>query len=94
MNNVNRKCVFFIFNKNDMKQIIQTIFENDSAKSLKPIFYFTNMDFFDTITNPSERKFITASYKNVGKNRYVYFYYKNKQIGFLKLLCIDPVSLL
>lgn len=68
-----------------MKNIFDTICESAEIRGLKPSFYFNNMQFFDTITDQEESKHITASYKRVNDKHYVYFYYKQKQIGFLTL---------
>ena len=75
---------------NDMKDLTETIRESAEITGLRPSFYFNNMQFFDTITDPEEQKHITASYKRVDNNHYVYFYYKRKQIGFLRL---KPITL-
>lgn len=73
-----------------MKNLTELIREDASINGLKPIFYFNNMEFFETITDPEQQKFLTASYKRVNNNLFVYFYYKQKQIGYLKLKKIVP----
>lgn len=75
-----------------MKSLLETICESSAITGLKPTFYFNNVDFFETMTNPEEQKFITAAYNQVKNNHYVYFYYKQKQIGFLKLKPITTVA--
>ena len=74
----------YIINKN-MKNLFDTICESAVITGLRPSFYFNNMQFFDTMTDQEEQRFITASYKRVDNNHYIYFYYKRKQIGYLKL---------
>lgn len=66
-----------------MKSIKETI-KDVKQRNLKPIFYFTNADFFDIITDKEEKQ-ISATYAVINGNRYVYFYNDNQQIGFLKL---------
>ena len=73
-----------------MKNLTELIREDASINGLKPIFYFNNMDFFETITDTEQQKFLTASYKRVNNNLFVYFYYKQKQIGYLRLKKINP----
>lgn len=73
-----------------MKNLTELIREDASMNGLKPIFYFNNMDFFETITDTEQQKFLTAAYKRVNNNLFVYFYYKQKQIGYLKLKKIVP----
>ena len=68
-----------------MKTLIQTISESAAITGLRPSFYFNNMQFFETLTEPEEQKHITASYKRIDNKHYVYFYYKQKQIGYLML---------
>jgi len=68
-----------------MKNLIETISESAAITGLRPSFYFNNMQFFETLTDPEQQMFLTASYKRVDNFLYVYFYYKRKQIGYLKL---------
>lgn len=68
-----------------MRNIYDTITESAEITGLRPAFYFNNMHFFDTLTDPDEQKSITASYKRVDNNLFVYFFYKRRQIGYLKL---------
>ena len=68
-----------------MKTLIETISESAAIKGLRPSFYFNNMQFFETMTDPEQQKFLTASYKRVDNFLYVYFYFKSRQIGYLKL---------
>lgn len=75
-----------------MRNLSDTICESAEITGLRPTFYFNNLQFFDTLTNPEEQKYITSSYKRVDNNHYVYFYYKRKQIGFLKLKPITIYS--
>ena len=75
-----------------MRNLTDIICEEASINGLKPIFYFNNMEFFETITDPEQQKFLTASYKRVDNNLFVYFYYKQNQIGYLKLKKIVPYS--
>jgi len=75
-----------------MKDLTETIRESAEITGLRPLFYFNNMQFFDTITDQEEQKHITASYKRVDNNLYVYFFYKSKQIGYLKLKPITVYS--
>lgn len=77
---------------NYMKDLTETIRESAEITGLRPSFYFNNLQFFETLTDPEEQKFITASYKRVDNNHYIYFYYKRKQIGFLKLKPITVYS--
>ena len=72
-----------------MKNLIETISESAAITGLRPSFYFNNMQFFETLTDPEQQKFLTASYKRVDNSLYVYFYYKRKQIGYLKL---NPIT--
>ena len=72
-----------------MKTLIETISESAAITGLRPSFYFNNMQFFETLTDPEQQKFLTASYKRVDNFLYVYFYYKHKQIGYLKL---NPIT--
>ena len=72
-----------------MKTLIETISESAAITGLRPSFYFNNMQFFETLTDPEQQKFLTASYKRVDNFLYVYFYYKRKQIGYLKL---NPIT--
>lgn len=74
-----------------MKDITEYINEGAQITGLRPSFYFNNMDFFKTITNPEEQKHITASYEKAKDNHLVYFFYKQKHIGYLKL---KPISLI
>ena len=73
-----------------MKTLIETISESAAITGLRPSFYFNNMQFFETLTDPEEQKHITASYKRVDNNHYIYFYDRRKQIGYLKL---NPITL-
>lgn len=73
-----------------MKNLIETITESAAIKGLRPNFYFNNMQFFETLTDPEEQNSITASYKRVDNNHYIYFYHRKKQIGYLKLKPIVP----
>jgi len=75
-----------------MKTILDTIKESAAITGLKPLIYFNNLQFFETITDPEEQKYMTASYKRVDNNHYVYFFYKRKQIGYLKLKPISVYS--
>lgn len=68
-----------------MKNLIETISESAAITGLRPSFYFNNMQFFETLTDPEQQKFLTASYKRVDNSLYVYFYFKRKPIGYLKL---------
>ena len=68
-----------------MRTISETICESAVIKGLRPAFYFNNMQFFDTLTDPEEQKHITASYKRVDNKHYIYFFHRNKQIGYLNL---------
>lgn len=68
-----------------MRNIIDTIYEQASISGLKPIFYFSNMQFFDIVTDTEQQKYLTASIKRVDDNFYIYIYFKQKQIGYLKL---------
>jgi len=72
-----------------MKTLSETISESAAITGLRPSFYFNNMQFFETLTDPEQQKFLTASYKRVDNFLYVYFYFKHKQIGYLKL---KPIS--
>ena len=73
-----------------MKNIYDTICESAEIKGLKPYFYFNNMQFFETLTDTEQQKYITSSYKRVDNNHFVYFFFKGKQIGYLKL---RPISI-
>ena len=73
-----------------MKNLTEIITESAEIKGLKPYFYFNCMDFFEILTNTEEQKFIKASYKRKDNNHYVYFFYKNKQIGYVSL---KPISI-
>ena len=53
-------------------------------QNLKPTFYFTNVDFFDVLTD-KEQKHISATYAVHNGKRYIYFYNGKQQIGYLKL---------
>lgn len=55
------------------------------ATGLKSVFYFKSTDFFETLTDSEQQKFIKANYVKRGNNRYVYFMKGNEQIGYLKL---------
>lgn len=68
-----------------MKSLSDTILENSSITNLKPIFFFNIMDFFETVTDQEEQKYLTATYKKVDNNYFIYFFHKQKQIGYLKL---------
>ena len=68
-----------------MKNLTETICESAEITGLRPSFYFNNLHFFDTLTDPEEQRFITSSYKRVDNNHFIYFFYKHKQIGYLKL---------
>lgn len=68
-----------------MRNIIDTIYEQASISGLKPVFYFSNMQFFDIVTDTEQQKYLAASIKRVEDNFYIYIYYKQKQIGYLKL---------
>ena len=68
-----------------MKNLLETICESAEIKGLRPSFYFNNMQFFETLTDPEEQRFITSSYKRVDNKHFVYFFYKQKQIGYLML---------
>ena len=72
-----------------MKTLTETISESAAITGLIPSFYFNNMQFFETLTDPEQQKFLTASYKRIDNLLYVYFYFKRKQIGYLKL---KPIS--
>lgn len=75
-----------------MKDLKETIRESAEITGLRPAFFFNNLHFFDTLTDQDEQKHITASYKRVDNNHYVYFFYKRKQIGYLKLKPITIYS--
>ena len=68
-----------------MKDITEYLNEGSQITGLKPAFFFNNMEFFETMTDPEEQKFITSSYERKDNNHFVYFFYKQKQIGYLKL---------
>ena len=74
-----------------MKSITEIISENSCITGLRPYFFFNNMEFFETLTNQEEQKFITSSYKRVDSNHFIYFYYKQKEIGYLKLRPITTI---
>lgn len=74
-----------IFNKKRMKDLTEYINEGSQIKGLRPTFYFNNMEFFETMTNPDEQGHITASYEAKQDRHFIYFFYKMKQIGYLKL---------
>lgn len=75
-----------------MKDLIDTISESAAITGLRPAFYFNNLQFFETLTDPEAQRLVTASYKRVDNNLYVYFYYKRKQIGYLKLTPITSYA--
>lgn len=68
-----------------MKNLYETICESAEITGLRPSFYFNNMQFFETLTDPEEQKHVTSSYKRVDNKHYVYFNYRGKQIGYLML---------
>ena len=68
-----------------MKTLIETLCESAEITGLRPSFYFNNMQFFETLTDSEEQKYITSSYKRVDNKHFVYFFYKQKQIGYLML---------
>ena len=68
-----------------MKNLTEIISESAEITGLKPYFYFNCMDFFEILTNQEEQKYIKASYKRKDNNHFVYFFYKNKQIGYVSL---------
>ena len=72
-----------------MKNLIETISESAAITGLRPSFYFNNMQFFDTLTDPEEQKHVTASYRRLDNKHYIYFFYKRKQLGYLKL---NPIT--
>jgi hypothetical protein len=72
-----------------MKTLAERICENAEITGLRPMFFFNNMEFFETMTNPEEQKFITSSYRRVDNKHFIYFFYKRKQIGYLKL---NPIT--
>ncbi|MBQ8060606.1 MAG: hypothetical protein IJ205_01490 [Bacteroidales bacterium] len=76
-----------------MRNLIETICESAEIKGLRPSFYFNNMQFFDTLTGPEEQKHVTSSYKRVDNKHFVYFFYKQKQIGYLMLKPINPLAI-
>lgn len=73
-----------------MKDLTEYINEGSQIKGLRPVFYFNNMDFFKTMTDPDEQKHITASYEKTNGNVLIYFFYKQQQVGYLKM---KPISL-
>lgn len=81
-----------LFLNKNMRNISDTIFENAEIKGLKPVIYFNTTQFFETMTDPNEQRFITASYKRTDNIHYVFFFYKNKQIGYVKLKPINPLK--
>ena len=68
-----------------MKSLVETLNESSIPPVYKPIIFFNNMDFFETMTDPEEQKYLTSSMKKVDSNYFIYFFYKQKQIGYLKL---------
>lgn len=72
-----------------MKNLTETITESAEITGLKPEFYFSNMLFFDTLTDPEQQRYITSSYKRKGNKHCVFFFYKHRQIGYLRLNPID-----
>lgn len=68
-----------------MTDLYIQIQENLKDNNLMPTFFFTNIDFFETLTNPDERKKISATYSFQGGKHFIYFYRGNEQIGYLKL---------
>ena len=72
-----------------MKTLAERFCENAEITGLRPMFFFNNMEFFETMTNPEEQKFITSTYRRVDNKHFIYFFYKRKQIGYLKL---NPIT--
>ena len=68
-----------------MRNLSDMIYEQASISGLKPVFYFSNMQFFDIVADTEQQKYLTASIKRVDDNFYIYIYFKQKQIGYLKL---------
>ena len=73
-----------------MKNLIETISESAAITGLRPSFYFNNMQFFETLTDPEEQRHVTSSYKRVDNKHFVYLFYRGKQIGYLML---KPVTI-
>ena len=73
-----------------MKALKDSILENLSTTGLRPTLFFSNIDFFNILTDPDEHKNIFAKYVQSDKCRYVYFYRKGVTLGYLKLSNITP----
>ena len=54
-----------------MKTLAERICENAEITGLRPMFFFNNMEFFETMTNPEEQKFITSTYRRVDNKHFL-----------------------